>query len=74
MTGVNDSDDATPDRRHIAERARFHITLGALRAALEEQPSPASVRATYRRWTTAAAQLADEVAKNMQNKNEEGDQ
>lgn len=73
MNGLNDS-DATPDRRHIAERARFHITLGVLRGALEEQPNPASVHATYRRWATAAAQLADEVAKNMQTKKKEGEQ
>lgn len=55
-----------PDRRHIAEQARFHITLNTFRGALEEQPTPNLVRATGRRWLTAAAQVVEEVAKNME--------
>lgn len=60
-----------PDRDNHA-RARFHVTLGALRAALEEQPTPNLVRATGRRWLSAAAQLIDEVAKNVHKDTEEG--
>lgn len=64
-----------PNRDHTRVQARFAITLGALRGALEEQPTPALVRATGRRWAKAAAQLAEEVASDMQRKqNEEGGQ
>ncbi|EFL01619.1 predicted protein [Streptomyces sp. SPB78] len=45
-----------------AERARFHVTLGSVRADLEEQPSPALVLAAGRRWTTAITAMADEIA------------
>lgn len=44
------------------ERARREITLGAIRAHLEEEPSPSSIRACARRWCTAITDLADEVA------------
>jgi hypothetical protein len=62
----DEADDASPDRRASAERARFHLTLGVLRAALEEQPTSALVRSTGRRWINAAAQLISEVAKNTE--------
>jgi hypothetical protein len=62
-----------PDRRHVAEQARFHITLNTFRGALEEQPTPNLVRAAGRRWLTAAAQIVEEVANSVPNKNKERD-
>lgn len=56
-----------------AEKARFHVTLGALRGALEEQPSPAAVRSCLRRWISAATQTAEEVTREKRTK-KEGDQ
>ncbi|PJM98103.1 hypothetical protein CG740_37090 [Streptomyces sp. CB01201] len=50
-----------------SELARFHITLGSIRADLEEQPSPACVRIAARRWTDAIIQLADETARQLRN-------
>jgi hypothetical protein len=47
--------------------------LGALKGALEEEPCPALVRAAGRRWISAAVQITDEVAKNMQHKTENGE-
>lgn len=51
-------------RQHLAvvePRARFHLTLGALRGALEEEPSTNAVRSCVRRWIAAATQVADDV-------------
>lgn len=65
----------TPDRRtpaeeqgerHLAlahDQARFHLTLGSVRADLEEQPSEACLRAAQRRWQNAISQIADETAR-----------
>lgn len=50
-----------------AEAARFHVTLGSIRADLDEQPSPMCVRAAARRWTEAITQLADETARRLRN-------
>ncbi|MEV5943678.1 hypothetical protein [Streptomyces sp. NPDC051994] len=50
-----------------SERARFHLTLGSIRADLEEQPSPLCVRTAARRWTDAIAQLADETEQRLRN-------
>ncbi|MBC3988028.1 hypothetical protein H8N00_03755 [Streptomyces sp. AC563] len=50
-----------PARRHTAARARFVVTLGAIRAALEEEPSEHAVRQAARRWQDALTALADEV-------------
>ncbi|MCU1613952.1 MAG: hypothetical protein JWO98_1492 [Frankiales bacterium] len=47
--------------RQRGEQARREITLGAIRAHLEEQPSPSSIRACARRWCTAITNLADDV-------------
>ncbi|TKA11737.1 hypothetical protein [Actinacidiphila oryziradicis] len=44
-----------------SEQARRELTLGAIRAHLEEQPSPHSIRACARRWCTAITNLADDV-------------
>jgi hypothetical protein len=53
--------------RANAERARWELTLGAIRGHLEEQPTPQAVRAASRRWISAIVQLADEVAHAMRN-------
>ncbi|MBO0917508.1 hypothetical protein [Streptomyces laculatispora] len=45
----------------VAEQARFHVTLGAIRADLEAQPSEICRRAAARRWQQAITQLADEL-------------
>ncbi len=57
--------------RANAERARHEITLGAIRAHLEEQPSPAAARAAGRRWNTAITQLTEEIATAMRTTNKE---
>ncbi len=62
-TGEEDQQRA----RANAERARWELTLGAIRGHLEEQPTPQAVRATSRRWINAVVQLADEVANAMRN-------
>jgi hypothetical protein len=59
-----------PDRQHVAERARFVITIGAVKGALEEQPSAAAVRACVRRWISAALQAAEEVIREKTDKKE----
>ncbi|MGW1278041.1 hypothetical protein ACWD4V_13955 [Streptomyces tsukubensis] len=62
------TEKAQPDEQgeqHLtlsAERARFHLVLGSVRADLEEQPSPACLRAAVRRWQAAITQIGDEVA------------
>lgn len=45
----------------VAEQARFHVTLGAIRADLEAQPSDMCVRAAARRWQQAITAMADEL-------------
>lgn len=60
-------DDTRAHYNH--ERARFHLTLGAIRADLEEQPSPSQVRAASRRWIEAITQMTDELAKEQRHKN-----
>ncbi|MET9506888.1 hypothetical protein ABZX62_00120 [Streptomyces flavidovirens] len=44
-----------------AGQARFHVTLGSIRADLEQQPSPMCVRAAARRWQDAITAMTDEV-------------
>lgn len=46
----------------VSVQARFHVVLGSIRADLEEQPSPASVRTAARRWCNAITAMADEIA------------
>lgn len=46
------------------ERARLEITLGAIRAIFEEQPSPACVRARLKQLERSLGYIADEVIKN----------
>jgi hypothetical protein len=45
----------------VAEQARFHVTLGAIRADLEVQPSPRSIRAAVRRWHEAITNAGEEL-------------
>lgn len=42
------------------ERARWHITLGSIRAHLDEQPTLNSRRAAARRWCAAIIAMTDE--------------
>ncbi|WP_327263954.1 hypothetical protein OG444_22905 [Streptomyces sp. NBC_01232] len=44
------------------ERARRELTLGSIRASLEEQPSATSARAAARRWVADVLALAEHVA------------
>lgn len=74
MNDENSEADDYPDRRHIAERARFVITIGVLKGAFEEQPSAAAVRSCVRRWIGAATQAADEVIRAKRDEKKEGDQ
>lgn len=58
----------TPDADELhmkaaRERARRELTLGSVRASLEEQPSARSVRDCARRWVADLLGLADDVAK-----------
>ncbi|WP_405436683.1 hypothetical protein OG373_06785 [Streptomyces avidinii] len=48
--------------RARAERARRALTLGSIRADLEEQPSAPAIRASARRWATDVLALAEDVA------------
>ncbi len=57
-----DAPDHEARDQMLADRARFHLTLGSIRADLEDQPSPAAVRAAGRRWIDAVTHLTDEVA------------
>ncbi|MFD5874047.1 hypothetical protein [Streptomyces sp. NPDC060322] len=50
-----------------AEQARFHVTLGAIRADLEAQPSELCLRAAARRWQDAITNLADELGQQLRN-------
>lgn len=74
MNEENSEADDYPDRRHVADRARFVITLGALKGALEEEPSANAVRSCVRRWIGAATQVAEEVIRQKRDaEKKEGD-
>lgn len=47
--------------RMAAERARWELTLGSIRAQLEEQPSPGTIRAAETRWKNAITNIANEL-------------
>jgi len=49
----------------VAEQARFHVTLGAIRADLEAQPSDVCRRAAVRRWHNAITNIADELGQQL---------
>jgi hypothetical protein len=48
--------------RARAEQARRVMTLGSIRASLEDQPSARAVRTAARRWVADLLALAEEVA------------
>ncbi|MFC8429878.1 hypothetical protein [Streptomyces sp. NPDC057253] len=48
--------------RYAAERAQRQLTLDAIRADLEAQPSTRSALAAGRRWCAAITAMADDVA------------
>lgn len=48
--------------RYAAEQAQRQLTLDAIRADLEAQPSPRSVLSAGRRWCAAITAMADAVA------------
>ncbi|MDF6043220.1 hypothetical protein LRD69_13895 [Streptomyces sp. JH14] len=50
-----------------AEQARFHVTLGAIRADLEAQPSQVCRHAAKRRWINTIAAIADELDQQLRN-------
>lgn len=52
--------------RARAERARRELTLGSIRASLEEQPSARSVRTVVRRWVADVTALGEDVAQSKQ--------
>ncbi|MFE9481457.1 hypothetical protein ACFYNM_22975 [Streptomyces spororaveus] len=49
-------------KRARAERARRVLTLGSIRADLEDQPSAGAVRTAARRWVADVLALAEDVA------------
>ncbi|MFF4448925.1 hypothetical protein [Streptomyces sp. NPDC001502] len=49
-------------KRARAERARRVLTLGSIRADLEDQPSARAVRTAARRWVADLLALAEDVA------------
>ncbi|MFC8201309.1 hypothetical protein ACFUTV_38820 [Streptomyces sp. NPDC057298] len=53
--------------RYAAERAQRRLTIGAIRADLEAQPSPRSVLAASRRWCAEITAMADAMAKQLRN-------
>ena len=60
-------DQGARHRLLVAEQARFHVTLGAIRADLEAQPSEMCLRSAARRWQQAITQLADELGQQLKN-------
>ncbi|QYA94038.1 hypothetical protein KZO11_10110 [Streptomyces anulatus] len=52
---------------YTAEQARFHVTLGSIRADLEAQPSQVCRHAAKRRWVNAIAAIADELDQQLRN-------
>lgn len=49
-------------KRARAEQARRVMTMGSIRASLEDQPSPRAVRTAARRWVADLLALAEEIA------------
>jgi hypothetical protein len=65
MTASPNEDDARV--RYAAERARHQLTVAAIRADLEAQPSPRSVLAAGRRWCNEITAMAEALAKQRRN-------
>ncbi|MET9099591.1 hypothetical protein [Streptomyces antibioticus] len=51
----------------VRERARREMALGSIRAHLEEQPSPRTVRTAARRWCAQITAMASDVITARQN-------
>ncbi|MER6252900.1 hypothetical protein ABT224_16220 [Streptomyces sp. NPDC001584] len=49
-------------KRARAERARRVMTLGSIRASLEDQPSARAVRTAARSWVADVLALAEDIA------------
>ncbi|MFE2243878.1 hypothetical protein ACFXCU_30765 [Streptomyces virginiae] len=62
------ADEIEQRQAYNAQRARFEITLNSIRADLEEQPSPASIRAAARRWHDAITAMTDDLSAALQRK------
>ncbi|MGW6243834.1 hypothetical protein [Streptomyces roseolus] len=62
MDTADDDARAATHLSFVAAQARFHVTLGSIRADLEEQPSPMTVLHAARRWNAAITAMADEIA------------
>ena len=65
MTEPRDEDDLR--LRYADERARRRLTVDAIRADLEAQPSPRSVLAAGRRWCAEVTAMADAIVKQRRN-------
>ncbi|MFE5544592.1 hypothetical protein ACFQ71_12320 [Streptomyces sp. NPDC056534] len=64
-TAAENDDQGAAHLALVAVQARFHVTLGSIRADLEEQPSPMAVLNAARRWNYAITAMADEVASSL---------
>ncbi|MFI0825694.1 hypothetical protein ACH4Q7_14700 [Streptomyces roseolus] len=62
---IENDDQGAAHLALAAVQARFHVTLGSIRADLEEQPSPMAVLNAARRWNYAITAMADEVASSL---------
>lgn len=67
IDAVEGDDQGARHLQLVGEQARFHVTLGAIRADLEAQPSEVCRRAAARRWQQAITQLADELDQQLKN-------
>ncbi|MEU1772622.1 hypothetical protein ABZ501_06395 [Streptomyces sp. NPDC019922] len=67
LDAVEGDDQGARHLQLVAEQARFHVVLGAIRADLEDQPSELCLRAAARRWQQAITQLADELSQQLKN-------
>jgi hypothetical protein len=66
-TAAGDSDMYEREQllaQYHRERARRVLVLDSIRAHLDEQPSPRTVRACARNWIADLLALAEQVAKN----------
>ncbi|MEU8855717.1 MULTISPECIES: hypothetical protein [Streptomyces] len=67
LDAVEGDDQGARHLQLVAEQARFHVTLGAIRADLEAQPSQVCRHAAKRRWINAIAAAADELDQQLKN-------
>ncbi|MGW3427532.1 hypothetical protein ACWDHW_06185 [Streptomyces melanosporofaciens] len=60
-----EADELALRQKANRERARFTLTLDAIKADLAEQPSENTIHAAARRWQNAIAAAADEAAQRL---------